>query len=62
MSKWGTIHCIEDYSKHVLPIDERGKPFGKHKPSMDCHCKPKRDDKDPSLIIHNDAERGGYNS
>ena len=38
---------------HVLPIGD----LREHAQSADCWCRPKRDDEEPRVVIHNSMDR-----
>lgn len=60
MSLWGVVH--KDNEQHVLPCEKDGEIQNNHTPSADCWCKPRQDAEVRSMYIHNDPERGGFNS
>ena len=44
---------VDDGNRHVSPIlDQR-----EHDMSVDCWCRPRHDEDDPSIIIHNSLDR-----
>lgn len=62
MSKWGPISALDGWI-HIVPCDEQGVILAPHVPSITCECEPVEDDECPnSMLVHQDNERGGYNS
>jgi hypothetical protein len=59
MSGWGHIVDVSLGEKHVVPCDRDGTVVGGHIASRACHCRPRPDAHDPSVILHNDPQRGG---
>lgn len=61
MSKWGIFHVEDEI--HVAPCDDDGELIGDHELEPKCKCKPvKTRYRHKTLYIHEDPERGGYNS
>ena len=42
-----------DERLHIVPIND----LRPHKTSMDCWCKPKRDEEESNVIIHNSMDK-----
>lgn len=61
MSLWGVV-SNDKHEQHVLPCEKDGEIQNNHTPQSDCWCKPKPDTDVRSMYIHNDPERGGFNS
>jgi hypothetical protein len=60
VSKW---IVYEGYSQlHVLPVDGWGVVVPPHVGHDECKCGPRPDPEQPNVIIHQDRERGGFNS
>jgi hypothetical protein len=47
---------------HVVPCDNDRRVLNKHEQSETCWCKPRRDDNEPRVIVHNDPQRGGFDA
>lgn len=65
MSKWGVFRNFgaDDPDIHICPLDHDKVEDGtRHHIGRECDCRPRVDDKVPTLIIHNDRERGGFDS
>ena len=62
MSLWGVVENHETHERHVLPVGADGELLNGHVAARDCYCKPRQDEEAASVLIHNDPERGGFNS
>jgi len=62
MSQWG-IFRDEDGALHVAPVLDDGRLALRHSLHEFCPCGPKLDsDPRTTLWVHQDKERGGYDS
>lgn len=61
MSLWGVAQN-DKHEQHVVPCDKDGTLLNNHTASAECWCKPRRDKDVNNMFIHNDPERGGFNS
>lgn len=64
MSRWAVWRAGADGSLHVAPCNDEDddKLVGGHVLAANCFCKPKFDEQNPDMLIHNDPERGGCNA
>lgn len=61
MSLWGVFENHE-HEQHVMPSTKDGTVLNNHVAARDCWCKPVPDRDVPTVIVHNDPERGGFNA
>lgn len=60
MSHWAVFRANEGDEVHVLPVTAHGDVVNQHEVHTRCWCKPRRDDAEPQVVVHEDRERGGY--
>lgn len=60
MSLWGTVRSYVDERLHVVPVTSSGRVLEPHVLSADCPCQPQQDTEEPTMLVHQDKERGGF--
>ena len=53
MSGWENVHNSLTDEIHVIPFDD----LMPHTPTLDCRCRPVRDEESPRVVIHNSADQ-----
>ena len=48
---WGVFRTVHE--THVMPIND----LREHVDLPNCWCRPKRDEEEPNLIVHNSMDR-----